>query len=293
MSRHSLRWSVIVHGGARPIPLAERARFADGCLQAVTAAAAILSQGGSALDAVEMGVRFLEDMSQFNAGRGSVANAAGDIEMDAAIMDGETLALGGVGAIRDVRHPIAVARALLFKPPILLTGSAAGDFAAEIHAEPASPVKESAQGDEGHGCDTVGCVARDIHGHLAAAGSTGGIAGKMPGRIGDTPLPGCGLYADDQRGAVACSGDGESIARVMVAAEAIHALAGASPAQAARSAIDHLGRVGGEAGAILIDPAGRMGIAHSSDQFSIGIAASWLAGPRAATDAADLKEWLE
>jgi beta-aspartyl-peptidase (threonine type) len=146
--------------------------------------------------------------------------------------------------------------------------------------------------DKGPGHDTVGCVALDTHGHLASAGSTGGIAGKMAGRIGDTPLPGCGFYADDERGAVACSGDGESIARVIVASHAIHVLS-RSPTQAAQSAIDQISRVGGEAGVILIDPAGRMGIAHNSEQFSLGIAASWLAMPQGATHAADLKEWLE
>ena len=286
-------WSVIVHGGARSIPVGDRPLFADGCLKAVSAAAAILSHGGSALDAAEAAVRFLEDMPHFNAGRGSVTNAAGLVEMDAAIMDGETLAVGAVGAIRDVRHPILIARALLSEPPILLTGQGACDFASEIGAEEAVPLDQGVQTNVARACDTVGCVARDMRGHLVAAGSTGGIAGKMAGRIGDTPLPGCGLYADDEQGAVACSGDGESIARVLVAAHAIHALAHASPTQAAQSALDRMRRVGGEAGAIIINPAGRMGVAHNSEQFSLGIAAAWLAEPRAATDSADLKEWLE
>ncbi len=241
----------------------------------------------------EMAVRLLEDLPHFNAGRGSVTNADGNVEMDAAIMDGETLALGSVGAIRDVRHPIQVARALLLKSPILLAGQGACDFASDIGAEPAPPFDAALQAKAGEACDTVGCVARDMRGHLAAAGSTGGIAGKMVGRIGDTPLPGCGLYADDAQGAVACSGDGESIARVMVAAHAVQALAGVSPTQAARSAIDRMRRVGGEAGAIMINPVGRMGVAHNSEQFSLGIAASWLAAPHAATDAVDLEEWLE
>ena len=291
MLQPNRHWAVIVHGGARAIPPEDREQFAEGCRRAAEVAAAILSQDGSALDAAEMAIRFLEDLPHYNAGRGSVKNAAGEVEMDAAIMDGETLAIGGIGALRDVRHPIQVARALLFEPPILLVGSGAREFASKIEAEQALPVVPAHEA--AAGCDTVGCVAVDIRGHLAAAGSTGGIEGKMVGRVGDTPLPGCGLYADDEKGAVACSGDGESIGRVMVAAEAIFALQTGSPLFAAQRAVDRLARVGGEAGAILIDPAGRMGIAHNSAQFSLGIAASWIAAPLGATNAAEVKEWLE
>jgi beta-aspartyl-peptidase (threonine type) len=115
----------------------------------------------------------------------------------------------------------------------------------------------------------------------------------MVGRIGDTPLPGCGLYADDEIGAVALSGDGENIARVLLASHALGGLKALSPSDAAGAAIQRLERVGGEAGAILVDRTGRMGIAHSSKHFSLGVAASWLERPRAATDVNDLKECIE
>ncbi len=215
-----------VHGGARSIPPEDRPLFERGCLEAVSVAAAILSQGGSALDAAEMAVRLLEDLPHFNAGRGSVTNADGNIEMDAAIMDGETLALGGVGAIRDVRHPIRVARALLSRQPILLTGEGACNFASEIGAEQAPPLDEDlrAKADEGV---RHGRLRGARHGRAPRGGRIDGRHCRQAARrIGDTPLPGCGLYADDAQGAVACSGDGESIARVLLAAHAVHALAG-------------------------------------------------------------------
>jgi beta-aspartyl-peptidase (threonine type) len=287
------RWSVIVHGGARSIPERQRRDCADGCFEAAAVAATILSCGGSALDAVEGATRILENAPQFNAGYGSVANADGDIEMDAAIMDGETLALGGVGAIRNVRHPVMVARALLAERPTLLVGEGANRFAEQLGAEPAltGPAAVLSAHECGVG-DTVGCVARDRLGHFAAAGSTGGIAGKMVGRVGDTPLPGCGLYADDECGAVALSGDGESIARGMLAAETLRGVPMLMPGAAIAAALRRLDRIGGQAGAILIDREGRMGIGHNTAQFSVAVAANWMSGPQAATHASELKEWL-
>lgn len=290
MSRSEDSWSIIVHGGARDIDPEDRPLFARGCREAAALGARILEEGGSALDAAEAAVRLLEDLPQYNAGRGSVTNADGDIEMDAAIMDGHTLALGGVGAIRNVRHPVSVARALLAETPVLLVGEGAALFAGRIGAEPALPSDRDAPAETG--CDTVGCVARDRAGHLAAAGSTGGLLGKAVGRVGDTPLPGCGLYADDALGAVAFSGQGEAIARAMLAAEVLHKLS-ASPSGAIGAALDRLAtRLAGEAGGILIAPDGRMGAAHSSAEFSLGLAASWIDGPQAGTDAKELEAWL-
>lgn len=285
-------WSLIVHGGARAIPEHLRPECEEACLEAVAAGAAMLASGHTALDAAEAVTRLLEDAPQFNAGRGSVRNAAGEVEMDAAIMDGRTLAVGAVGAIRDIRYPISVARALLTEPPILLVGPGANAFAAKIEAAPALNDDFAVLSDELAAGDTVGCVARDMRGHLAASGSTGGIPGKMVGRIGDTPLPGCGLYADDEVGAVALSGDGECIARSLLAAQSLTALSRLAPRAAVHSAIQRLNRTGGEAGAILIDQAGNMGIAHNSPQFSVAIAANWMRRPRAASNARDLREWL-
>lgn len=285
-------WSLVLHGGARAIDAADRPRFAEGCLQAARIGETILARGGSAVDAVEAVVRTLEDLPQFNAGTGSVRNAEGRVQMDAAIMDGSTLAVGGVGALEGFRHPVSIARAMLDATPTLLVGEGARRFAEATGAERAKPAQNDMSDQASAGCDTVGCVARDRHGHVAAAGSTGGLAGKMPGRVGDTPLPGCGLYADDALGAVALSGDGESISRGMLGARALFALADKEPGDAAEAAIGQLPRTGGEAGVILIDAAGRIGIAHNSPQFSIAIAAHWLDAPRAGTHVDDLKEWL-
>ncbi|MBZ9648498.1 isoaspartyl peptidase/L-asparaginase [Sphingobium sp. 3R8] len=281
-------WTLVVHGGARFILEQDRARFAAGCAEAARVGGDVLARGGRAIDAVETAVRVLEDLPDFNAGTGSVRNVAGIVEMDAAVMDGETLAIGGVGAIRDVRHPVSVARAMLDETPILLVGDGAGQFAEHIGAEPADAGSIPASG----GCDTVGCIARDQSGHVAAAGSTGGLEGKMAGRVGDTPLPGCGLYADDRAGAAALSGEGESIARGMLAAHILFALPDSGPLAAAQMAIARLGRTGGEAGAIVLDPDGGFGIAHNSEQFSVAVAAHWLDAPRAGTHADDLREWF-
>ncbi len=285
-------WSLVLHGGARAIDAGDRPHFAEGCLQAARIGEAILARGGSAVDAVEAVVRMLEDLPRFNAGAGSVRNPDGRVQMDAAIMDGSTLAVGGVGALEGVRHPVSVARAMLDATPTLLVGEGALRFAEAVGAERADPMQEAMPDQASAGCDTVGCVARDRHGHVAAAGSTGGLAGKMPGRVGDTPLPGCGLYADDAMGAAAFSGDGESISRGMLAARALFALAGKEPRDAAQAAIAHLSRTGGDAGVILIDPAGRIGIAHNSPQFSVAIAGHWLDAPRAGTHVDELEEWL-
>lgn len=287
MPTNKSAWTLVVHGGARSIPRHDRARFAAGCAQAAKVGGDILAQGGSAIDAVEAAVRVLEDLPDFNAGMGSVRNAAGNVEMDAAVMDGHTLAIGGVGAIREVRHPVSVARAMLDETPILLVGEGARQFATHIGAEPADAGSIPSSG----GCDTVGCIARDQAGHVAAAGSTGGLEGKMVGRVGDTPLPGCGLYADDRAGATALSGEGESIARGMLAAHILFALPGNGALAAAQMAITRLERTGGEAGAIVLDCDGGFGIAHNSAQFSVAVAADWLDAPRAGTHADDLREW--
>lgn len=292
MPTSDMRWTIVVHGGARQIPTKDRYRFARGCQTAADLGGRILAQGGTAIDAVEAAVRFLEDQPQFNAGIGSVRNGDGEVEMDAAIMNGSNLALGGVGALKNVRHPVSVARALLDEKPVLLVGDGAQRFAKAIGAEQVRPDAGANQSAGAGGCDTVGCVARDQHGHLAAAGSTGGLEGKMAGRVGDTPLPGCGLYADDRSGAVALSGEGESIARGMLAAHALFTLPSAGPQVAAQASIDRLARTGGEAGIILLGPDGGFAVAHNSNQFAIGLAAHDIEGARGATHADEFKEWF-
>jgi len=223
-----------------------------------------------------------------------VTNADGAVEMDAAIMDGNTLALGAVAAVRRVQSPIGVAVKLLDALPVFLVGEGAERFG-HAHGvplrelEPRKPPTDAATPEH----DTVGCVAIDTAGHIAAATSTGGLTGQHPGRVGDAPVPGAGLYADDQLGGVALSGDGESILRTLLAARIMHALETSRPTAAAEAAIARLARVGGEAGAIVIDKAGRIGVAHNSEQFALALHASWLPGPRAALHFSELKDVLD
>lgn len=276
-------WAIIVHGGAKTIKDVLHQQNRDGCLAAAEAGAAILRDGGSALAAAEEALRVLEDNPLFNAGFGSVLNADGEVEMDAAIMNGSDLAIGAVAGVRRVRNPISLAAAVLPAKPVLLAGEGAERFAAEQGMTLCDPrdmiAREQLASEYTKAHDTVGCVALDMQGHIAAATSTGGLPGKHPGRIGDSPIPGSGLYADDRLGGVAFSGDGESILRSMLAAHVMHALASSSADVAVQAAISPLQRVGGEAGAIAIDAAGRFGVTHNSDHFAIALhRSSWSEG---------------
>lgn len=287
------RWALIVQGGAKTICPDRASANRAGCLAAAQAGAMVLRYAGTAVRAAEAAVRWLEDDPTFNAGRGSVRNARGQVEMDAALMDGSTLDIGAVAAVRDLRNPIAVAGALLREPAVLLVAEGAEHFAAERGlAGNGDPAAECAPQPVDAGHDTVGCVALDLYGHLAAATSTGGLKDTLPGRVGDSPLPGCGLYADDAVGAVSLSGDGEGIMRVMLAARVMQALETQSPGRAAQAGIDAMRRVGGQAGAIVLDAAGRAGIAHSSDHFALAIASSDVA-PRAGIHRMELQDLLD
>jgi beta-aspartyl-peptidase (threonine type) len=278
------RWALIVHGGAKTIDAALFERNRHGCLAAAQAGALVLRSGGSAVLAAEAAVRRLEEDPVFNAGYGSVLNSDGEVEMDAAMMDGATLAVGGVAGVRRIRHPVSVARAMLEELPVLLAGEGAERFAADHGVELCAPEDmvsaEALASEKAH--DTVGCVALDTRGHLAAATSTGGLPGKHVGRIGDSPIPGAGFYADDLLGAAAFSGDGESILRTALAAGVMHSLENGSAEQAAAAAIRRLERVGGEAGVIVLDRQGRPGVAHNSEHFAVALHASWLQAPCAA-----------
>ena len=267
------RWSLILHGGARSIPAQRQSANREGCRRAADAGAELLRGGGAAIDAVEQVVRLLEDDVTFNAGSGSVPNLDGVVEMDAAIMDGQTLDIGAVAALREVRNPVAVARLLLREPSVLLVGDGAQAFAESMDVP--RVVVASANGDEPHH-DTVGCVAFDQRGRIAVATSTGGLSGQLAGRVGDAPIPGCGFYADSARGGVAISGDGESILRVLLAARVIEELHGQRPNVAVGAALRRLERVGGEAGMVVLDRLGRMSLAHNSEHFAVAVAASWL-----------------
>lgn len=286
------RWLLIVHGGAKTIEPGKQEANRQGCLAAANAGATVLRYGGGAVPAVEAAIRSLEDDPTFNAGRGSTPQASGAIEMDASIMDGRDLSVGGVAGVKRVMHPIEAARAMLTEQTVLLVSDGADRFAAEqgLALIDAADLGQAATAGEP---DTVGCVAIDMHGHLAAGTSTGGLEGMPDGRVGDSPLPGCGLYADDQVGAVALSGDGETIVRTMIASRVIHGLEeGAGPQESAEAAIRQLDRVDGEAGAIVIDRQGRIGIAHNSDHFALAVAGSDVE-PRAAVRGGELADLLD
>jgi beta-aspartyl-peptidase (threonine type) len=250
----------------------------DGVRRACVAGRAVLEAGGSALDAVEAAVRILEDDPLFNAGTGSTLTAAGDVECDASIMDGETLRCGAVAVVKDVRNPVALARAVMERTEhVLLAGPGASAFAREagflpydnpLLVTPRQRARGEAarQGAAAARTGTVGAAARDARGHLAAATSTGGMSMKLPGRVGDTPLVGCGTYADDALAAVSCTGHGERIVQLTLARHAADLVGrGLSTAEAARAAVGLLGsRVRGDGGLILVGPRGRVGFAHNT-----------------------------
>ncbi len=270
--------TIIVHGGAGNIAPANHHASQSGCGQAAEAGLRVLRVGGSALDAVETAIRDMEDNHAFNAGTGSVLTSAGRVEMDASIMDGNTQAIGAVGLIRHFAHPISLARAVMTDTDHhLLAGVGAEDFArahgfTEIANEALVIERRRKQHEDwvsqkAGEQDTVGALALDAHGNLAAANSTGGVAFKLPGRIGDSPIPGAGFYADNRFGAVATTGQGEHIMHAGLAFLAMQALEqGASAQEAAEQAAASFSQriPDGQAGLIVLDAAGRVGLAHTT-----------------------------
>lgn len=281
---------IIIHGGAKTISEDKIAANQAGCLAAVEAGWAVLSEGGSAAAAVETAIRVLESDQTFNAGFGSTLNSEGEVEVDAAMMEGATLSWGGVAAVQGVRHPISAARRIMEEKPRLLVARSGERFALEHGLEMCAKedlISEEQQQEweeEAEVLDrpnTVGCVALDVNGNLVAGTSTGGTTGQPQGRVGDTALVGCGLYADNRLGACSTTGDGESIIPVVLAKTAIDALAGERhPNEAAQHAIDTLiDRVTGEAGCILIDRLGRIGWAYNSDDMAVAYMTTELSEP--------------
>jgi beta-aspartyl-peptidase (threonine type) len=270
----NLKPAIIVHGGAGPIRDDSLPARLEGCKAAALAGWKILDQGGLALDAAEVAVVVLEDNPLFNAGTGSTLNRLGQVEMDAAIMDGQSLRAGSVAAVSCVKNPIKLARRIMEDGRhVMLAGEGALLFARQI-GFPECP-SESLIVDhrrkswqDKHG--TVGCVAVDSHGQLAVATSTGGIFDKLPGRVGDSPLIGCGTYADVY-GAASCTGDGEAIIRVVLAKSAVDLLkAGADPQTAVEQAVALLAaRTGSMGGLILIDSQGKIGYARNTTHMPV------------------------
>jgi beta-aspartyl-peptidase (threonine type) len=270
--------TIIVHGGAKTITDDKVAANNAGCTAAAEAGWAVLISGGTAAEAVEAAIRVLEADQTFNASIGATLNSDGEVELDAAIMEG-SLSWGAVAAVQGIRHPISVARKVMDDKPRLLVARGAERFAVDCGAEMCK--KDDLVADEQwqewkeeqkviDRPNTVGCVALDASGILAAGTSTGGTTKQQQGRVGDTALVGCGLYADNKFGGCSTTGDGESIIPVVLAKTAIDFLSeDRHPDEAAQMAIDTLAsKVKGEAGCILIDRQGRVGWAYNSSHMA-------------------------
>ena len=265
---------IVVHGGAGEDPGDGRAARRAGVERAADAGAAVLARGGSALDAVVEAVVVLENDPHFNAGRGSVLTAEGTIEMDASVMEGDGLHAGAVAAVRGVANPVRAAFAVLREGrEVLLVGEPAVALARRHGlriVDDAALVTPAAleRWRRRHAAagNTVGAVARDALGHVAAATSTGGVSGKRSGRVGDSAVIGAGTYADDRLGAVSATGPGEAIIRLGLARVVLaHVGDGMSPQDAAARALAELAeRTGATAGLVAIAPDGTPGIAFTT-----------------------------
>jgi beta-aspartyl-peptidase (threonine type) len=296
--------TLLVHGGAWAIPADSAAAHESGVRRALDAGYAILSLGGSAIDAVQAAVTVLEDDPTFDAGRGSFLTSDGRVQLDALLMEGHTLRAGGVACVERLRNPIRAARLVLEKSPhVYFVGPGAESFAAEHgmplcdnadlviprelerleaaqHSQRAGLPDQTFSGDarpsDMTSHDTVGAVALDSHGNLAAATSTGGTLNKTPGRVGDSSLIGCGCYADNDSAAVSLTGWGEPIMKLVLGKWAVDRVrSGSSPQGAARDAITHLyDRLHGHGGIILLGPDGRIGIAHNTPRMAWGFRTS-------------------
>jgi len=286
--------AIIVHGGAWDIPEELHQDAVDGCSHAAAAGWDVLTGGGSALRAVEAAVRLLEDDPTFDAGRGAVLNAAGEIELDAIIMDGSHLDLGAVMAVKGIRHPVSLARLVMTHSEHAVLASGGAEAFAREHDVPFCPIWDlvverelerwrscslGAAGAASPG-DTVGAVALDADGHVAAATSTGGTRNKHPGRVGDSPLVGSGAYADDRTGAASATGDGEHLMRIIIGKTACDFLgAGLKAQEAAEAAISLLiERTDGQGGIIVLGKEGDIGFAHNTGCLAYAYVAEGDAG---------------
>jgi L-asparaginase / beta-aspartyl-peptidase len=278
-------FALAVHGGAGTVrrgeaSLSRTASYHDGLRRALTAGRDILATGGSAVDAVTEAVATLEDDPLFNAGRGSVFTRAGTQEMDACVMDGAERRAGAVAGVFGPRNPVRAARAVMERSRhVLLIGEGALAFCREngvafcdpdyFHTEARWRELQRAlerPGGEPPQYGTVGAVARDCRGNLAAATSTGGMTGKAPGRVGDTPIIGAGTYAENATCAVSATGHGEFFIRHAAAfaiAARLH-YAGQSLEQATRAVIDELAAAGGTGGVVAVDRAGALALPFST-----------------------------
>jgi beta-aspartyl-peptidase (threonine type) len=296
---------LLVHGGAWAIPDDMVEAHERGVRNALDAGYALLGKGASAVDAVEAAVAVLEDDDTFDAGRGSFLTRDGRVQLDALLMDGGTMRAGGVACVERLRNPIHAARLVLDKSPhVYFVGQGAEEFAqsqgmelidnSELVLDRERLRLEDAQAKERAGLpdltfagddkspetaaelashDTVGAVALDAKGNIAAATSTGGTLNKTPGRVGDSSLIGCGCYADNASAAVSLTGWGEPIMKLVLGKWAVDRVQqGRAPEQVAPDAIAYLfRRLGGHGGIILLAPDGRFGIAHNTPRMAWGL----------------------
>jgi L-asparaginase / beta-aspartyl-peptidase len=286
---------MLVHGGAWAIPDGMVAAHEEGVRRAVKTGYALLEQGATTLDAVEAAIVVLEEDETFDAGRGSFLTRDGRVQLDALLMEGSTLRAGGVACVERLRNPIHAARLVLEKSPhVYLVSVGAEEFARQhgmqwienselvidrerLHLQAAQEKERTGifdntfAGLEHH--DTVGAVALDVAGNLAAGTSTGGTLNKTPGRVGDSSLIGCGCYADNRSAAVSLTGWGEPIMKLVLGKWAVDRVqAGQSPQTSAQDAIAYLfTRLQGHGGIILLGPDGRFGIAHNTPRMAWGI----------------------
>ncbi|MFO0819205.1 MAG: isoaspartyl peptidase/L-asparaginase [Pirellulales bacterium] len=295
-------WAIAIHGGALDevdkIPLERRRAMEKALDGALRAGVKVLESGGTSLDAVESVVRILEDEPLFNAGKGAVYNAAGGHELDASIMDGRTKACGAVASVSTVKNPVSLARLVMTRTRhVLLIGAGAEEFATEMKVErvdpkyfdtdyqferwqkrraqeaaakPDSPPAAKPMSDKK---GTVGCVALDVHGNLAAATSTGGLTNKRFGRVGDSPIVGAGTYADNRTCAVSCTGTGEEFIRHGVSHD-VHArvLYKSQPLADAAHDVIHKVLQPDDGALIAVGPDGALVAAFNTDGLSRGLA---------------------
>jgi L-asparaginase / beta-aspartyl-peptidase len=295
---------LVIHGGAWAMPDDMVDAHLNGVNNALAAGWRVLERGGTALDAVEEAVVIMEDDETFDAGRGSFLNRDGKVQLDALIMDGATLRTGGVGCVERLRNPVRAARKILSESPhVYFVAEGAERFAAEhgialcnnedliipreverlrkYQAAQSDPKRAGSQPDGNDlfapathdptiSHDTVGAVALDRNGHIAAATSTGGTLNKAPGRLGDSSLIGCGCYANNESAAVSTTGWGEPIMKLVLAKwTADRIQAGNLPEWSAQEAMNYLQqRLNGHGGIIVLNPEGHIGIAHNTPRMA-------------------------
>lgn len=302
--RNTGNYVLVIHGGAGTIlkknmTPEKEARYKAGLEEALKKGYSVLEAGGTSLDAVEATIHILEDNPLFNAGKGAVFTHDGRNELDAAIMDGKTLAAGAVAGVRTIKNPISLARAVMEKSEhVMMTGSGAEQFAAEVGVEIVDTsyfrTEERWQGlqnalkedsikakldhsfltpqkagtiNRDNKFGTVGCVALDKHGNLAAGTSTGGMTNKKYGRVGDAPIIGAGTYANNKTVAISCTGWGEFYIRSVVAHDlsALMEYKGLSVQVAGKTVIKKVGDLGGDGGLIALDKDGNMAMPFNTE----------------------------